>query len=287
MSRPAITIESTLNAATKRLAEVSDSPRLDAEILLAWVLGTPRSYLFTYPEAEVNAETDRNFCVGLSRRLRGEPLAHITGEKEFWSLRLNVSRDTLVPRPETETLVEQALALIPQDRPCRVLDLGTGSGAIAIAIASERPKSKIDAIDSSHLALTVAKENAAAHSIENVRFLEGNWFEPVMDERFDIIVANPPYVRDDDPALDDLSYEPRSALAAGPDGLDAIRGIARDARIVIAANGTLLLEHGLDHQSAVAAILQEHGWVDIRCFHDLAGNARVTAASPNVSSVGV
>ena len=278
-SLPAITIEKTLADAAEKLAEVSDSPRLDAETLLAWVLDAPRNHLFTHPEEELNDESAREFSDVLARRHQGEPVAYITGSKEFWSLLLKVNRDTLVPRPETETLVEQALLLIPRDRPCRILDLGTGSGAIAIAIASERPNCEIVATDASRDALEVAKENAKQHGLDNIRFVEGTWTEPVADKSFDFVVSNPPYVRVGDPALDELRYEPRSALAAGPDGLDAIRRIAEDAGKILAANGTLFLEHGADQQNAVADVLRQNGWTGMECSNDLAGRPRVTKAT--------
>lgn len=277
------TIESVLADATSGLAGISDSPRLDAEILLAWVLGAPRSHLLAHPEEGLRRPLARNFEAAVTRRKAGEPVAYITGSKEFWSLQLKVTADTLVPRPETELLVELALELIPTDQDFRVLDLGTGSGAIAIAIASERPKIEIVATDSNSRALIVARENAAVHSVDNVRFLKGDWITPVRDEHFDFIVTNPPYVRDDDPALRDLKYEPKLALAAGPDGLDAVRLIAKDVRAVIENNGTLLLEHGADQQFAVAAVLQENGWTDIQCLNDLMGHPRVTTASPNIA----
>ena len=277
MSRP-VTIENALSDGTRALSGVSDSPRLDAEALLAWVLRAQRSYLFTHPEEELPGQAATELSAALTRRETGEPIAYITGTKEFWSLELKVSRDTLVPRPETETLVEQALALIPQDAPSRVLDLGTGSGAIAIAIASERAKSMIDAVDVSDAALNIAKENAALHRLQNIRFLQGNWTAPVADQTFDFVVSNPPYVQDDDPALDDLRCEPRSALTAGPDGLDAIRKIAKEARTVIEPDGAILLEHGAEQQDAVATVLQKNGWTDIACTLDLVGHPRVTRA---------
>ncbi|MFQ6003967.1 MAG: peptide chain release factor N(5)-glutamine methyltransferase [Woeseia sp.] len=275
---PATTIEYTLADAVGKLAEVSDSPRLDAETLLAWAIGASRSHLFTHPESALGEAHARRFRDALARRQKGEPVAYITGTREFWSLRLKVTPDTLVPRPETETLVEQALRLIPRDRACRVLDLGTGCGAIAIALASERPDTEIVATDSSGEALNVARENAAQHLLENIQFLEGDWTEPVADQAFDCIVSNPPYVRDDDPALDELRYEPGHALRAGPDGLDAIRMIAEAVPGVTSDNGTLVLEHGADQQGAVGGILQKNGWSDIECFQDISGHPRVTTA---------
>ncbi len=276
---PLATIDTALSDAARALSAVSESPRLDAEALLAWVLGTPRSYLFTHPEEKLGDRPISRFFAAVGRREKGEPVAYITGSREFWSMELNVSRDTLVPRPETEVLVEQALQLIPEDCPYRVLDLGTGSGAIAVAIASERPKSMIDAVDSSSAALEIANENAMLHKLKNIRFLQGNWAEPVADQTFDLIVSNPPYVRDDDPALDKLQYEPQASLTAGADGLDAIRRIAKDAKTVMQRNGSLLLEHGAEQQDAVESVLQRNGWTDIECFMDLAGHPRVTTAN--------
>ncbi|MFQ5546652.1 MAG: peptide chain release factor N(5)-glutamine methyltransferase [Woeseia sp.] len=281
---PATTIENTLADAAKKLAVVSESPALDAETLLAWVLGVSRSHLFAHPGSDLGKESARRFSNALARRHDGEPVAYITGAREFWSLRLRVTPDTLVPRPETETLVEQALSLIPRGRACRVLDLGTGSGAIAIALASERPESEIVATDSSGEALNVARQNAAQHTLVNIHFLEGDWIEPVADEVFEFIVSNPPYVKDDDPALDELRYEPGHALRAGPDGLDAIRNIAEAAPRVISDNGTLILEHGADQRDAVAGILQNNGWSDIECFRDLSGHPRVTTARIKLST---
>lgn len=278
MSLPVITIENAVADAAESLVEVSDSARLDAEALLAWILDVPRSYLFTHPEAALGEEPARDFSDAISRRQQGEPVAYITGAKEFWSLQLKVSSDTLVPRPETETLVEQALLLIPPDHRCRLLDLGTGSGAIAIAIASERPKCEIVATDSSSEALDVAKENAAQYALHNIQFVHGDWTEPVRDQTFDIVASNPPYVRDNDPALDALRFEPQSALAAGFDGMDAIRRIAEDARAIIAADGTLLLEHGADQRDAVNRTLQAFAWTDMKCLQDLSGQPRVTTA---------
>jgi len=272
------TIKSALADAANLIADSSDSPGLDAETLLTSVLNVPRSHLFAHPEEELTGQAAEGFEFAITRRAEGEPVAYITGSKEFWSLQLTVTAATLIPRPETELLVERALLRIPQDRFCRVLDLGTGSGAVAIAIASERSKSTIVATDTNAKALQVARENAAMHNLKNVRFLCGDWTEPVADQTFDIVVSNPPYVRDDDPTLKDLRFEPLEALVAGPDGLDAIRRIAVEARSVLAANGSLFIEHGAEQQDAVAGILRQNGWENIECFADLAGHPRVTTA---------
>jgi release factor glutamine methyltransferase len=205
-------------------------------------------------------------------------MAYITGVKEFWSREFAVSPATLVPRPETETLVNLALREIPRDEERRILDLGTGSGAIAVSIACERPLSQVTAVDVSEEALLVAQENVRALAQGNVECLPGDWTRPVRERTFDVIVANPPYVRADDDALASLRHEPQSALVAGADGLDAIRVLASDCGDILAERGLLLIEHGSDQREAVAALLDEHGWIDIECHNDLAGLPRVTAA---------
>jgi release factor glutamine methyltransferase len=235
--------------------------------------------LFTHPEDTLDSAASQRFFSTVARRRQGEPLAYINGEKEFWSLTLMVSPDTLVPRPETETLVAEALALIPRDTSCDILDLGTGSGAIALAIASERPEAQVVATDLSDAALAIARENARQLDTINISFLPGDWVEPVVGQTFDVIVSNPPYVESGDPALQNLQHEPLGALAAGVDGLEAIRALALQCREIMKPGGTLLLEHGADQQNAVAALLADAGWLDLRCINDLAGKARVTAAT--------
>lgn len=273
-----ITIRDTLADAARRLGALSDCARLDAELLLARALDVPRSYLIAHPEDCPDAAAQARFAAALEERERGVPLAYIVGEKEFWSLSLMVSRATLVPRPDTELLVEKALAVVPRNAVSSLLDLGTGSGAIALAIARERPLANITATDSSAAALAVAAQNARQLDTGNVSFVAGNWTAPVAGQRFDVIVSNPPYIRADDPALAALSHEPVNALVSGADGLDAVRQLARQCASVLANGGTLLLEHGADQRSAVASILSAAGWIDIRCFTDLAGLPRVTRA---------
>ena len=273
-----VKIEVALADAVKRLTAVSDSPRLDAELLLARALDVPRSYLFAHPEDELDTAASMRFSTTIENRAAGEPLAYITGEKEFWSMNLMVTRDTLVPRPETEILVDQALLRIARDAVVRILDAGTGSGAIALAIAKERPLCEVVATDFSAAALAIAKENARQHSLPNIEFLQGDWFEPVAGQLFDVIVTNPPYVPSEDPDLERLKHEPLSALASGADGLDAIRRIAVDAISVIKPGGALLIEHGDEQHAAVAEILVAAGWTDIGVTNDLAGVPRVTTA---------
>lgn len=274
----ALTISAILDDAARRLGTVSDSARLDAELLLARAIDMPRSYLFAHPEEPLDELAVARFEAALGRRLAGEPMAYITGIREFWSLELMVTPDTLVPRPETEVLVDLALREIPRRAEWAVLDLGTGSGAIAIAIAKERPLSRITATDVSAAALEVARQNARQLEIPNIEFLEGDWTAPVSGQRFNVIVSNPPYVRADDEALAALRCEPRDALCAGDDGLDAIRVLARDCRALLEPDGVMLIEHGAEQQDGVAAILREHGWAGIDCHTDHAGLPRVTVA---------
>jgi len=281
-----IRIDEALAQATARLGNFSESPMLDAELLLTQALDVPRSYLFTYPEDTLDAAASDRFFSAVRRREEGEPLAYIHGKKEFWSLSLMVSPDTLVPRPETETLVQEALSVIPRDEHCDVLDLGTGSGAIALAIASERAMAKIVATDISEAAVAIAVENARQLDLIDITFLSGDWIEPVREQKFDVIVSNPPYVQSSDPALKKLQHEPLFALAAGEDGLAAIRVLAVQCCEVIRPGGALFLEHGADQQDAVAAILRQAGWTGIRCINDLAGHPRVTAAIDESRSEG-
>jgi release factor glutamine methyltransferase len=208
-------------------------------------------------------------------------MSYITGTQEFWSRELLVSSATLVPRPETELLVELALRKIPREAEWQILDLGTGSGAIAISIAGERPLCSITATDDSARALNVARENVRQANLANVVCLEGSWTEPLAGRRFNIIVSNPPYVREDDVALRTLTHEPLSALASGEDGLDDIRFLASDCRAILADDGWLMLEHGADQQEGVARILEAAGWIGITCHNDLAGRPRVTVGRRN------
>ncbi len=274
-------LDAAIAGATIRLSHSSESPRLDAEVLLCRTIDMPRSYLFAHPEDELDTLSQERFGDLLARRIAGEPMAYIMGMKEFWSHELFVSPATLVPRPETELLVDLALRNIPRKAEWEILDLGTGSGAIAIAIAGERPLCQVTAVDVSEDALAVARENVRTLSQGNITLELGSWTAPVAGRTFDIIVSNPPYVRSDDVALRALRHEPQSALAAGQDGLDAIRILAADCPAILADRGMLLMEHGAEQASDVAALLKSHGWVDICCHNDLAGLPRVTVARPD------
>ena len=273
-----MTIAAALADASHRLRASSDSARLDAEILLARAINLPRSYLFAHPEDSLDPIALQRLDETIERRLGGMPMAYIAGVREFWSLQLQVSPATLVPRPETELLVELALRRIPRKADWQILDLGTGSGAIAVAIAHERPGCHVTAIDASADALAIAALNVRALDLGNVSCLLGDWVEPVVGRRFEVILSNPPYVAVGDPALESLSAEPELALVSGSDGLDAIRILARDCRTVIADDGMLLLEHGNEQRDAVATILESNGWRDIACFDDYAGRPRATSA---------
>jgi len=275
----ASTIDQIIRQATQQLAAVSPSPRLDAEVLLMLVTGLARTALITRAQEPLLPEHEERLHALLTRRARGEPIAYLTGRREFWSLDLCVTPDVLIPRPETELLVEQTLVHIPEDAEWTVADLGTGSGAIALAIATERPHCRLIATDSSTAALAVARANATRLGIAKVEFRHGEWLKPLAGMRFDVIVSNPPYVRANDPHLTqgDVRFEPESALVAGADGLDAIRRIAVDALSCLRPGGWLLLEHGHDQAQAVRALLESHCYDAVASCRDTAGHERVTA----------
>jgi release factor glutamine methyltransferase len=260
------------------LTGISDTPRLDAEVLLAHVLRQSRSYLYTWPQRTLSCRQRSSFSELLIRRLRGEPLAYLVGQREFWSLPLWVTPATLIPRPETELLVELALERLPFEAPLPVADLGTGSGAIALAIACERPKTKIVATDISHMALTVAKSNAQQLAISNVVFRQGNWCKPLANESFTLITCNPPYLADNDPHLcrSGLHFEPTLALLAGNDGLREIYTIVPQAMAHLQPGGWLLLEHGYDQGEKVFALLQKNNFIEITQHQDAANINRVS-----------
>ncbi|MGN6111507.1 MAG: peptide chain release factor N(5)-glutamine methyltransferase [Luteimonas sp.] len=254
---------------------------VDAALLVAHALGRPRTWLYAHGDDAVDDAT-REACERLvARREAGEPVAYITGRRGFWRFDLRVTPDTLVPRPETELLVELALERLPEGKPLRIADLGTGSGAIALALALERPAARVVAVDASAAALEVARGNARALGIGNVEFREGDWLRPLAGETFDLVASNPPYIALGDPHLDDLRHEPALALTSGADGLDAIRAIVRDAPACLAAGGWLLLEHGLDQGPAVRALLASTGYADVATARDLEQRDRVTLGRYN------
>jgi release factor glutamine methyltransferase len=253
-------------------------PRLEAEILLCHVLGVTRSYLFAWPEKFLTLNQYAQFQALLARRAQGEPIAYLTGHKAFWSLDLQVTENTLIPRPETELLVEQALARLPPDCRDLVIDLGTGSGAIALAIAQERPGCRVLATDKSAAALKVARANAQALGLHRVQFLNSDWWAALGDIKASLIVSNPPYVAVADPHLNqgDVRYEPRSALVGGSDGLADIRQLITQSFDHMVAQGWLLLEHGYDQAEAVRALFEQQAYESVMTYKDLAGLPRVT-----------
>jgi release factor glutamine methyltransferase len=266
----------------RALAQSGLAP-LDAQVLLAHVLGRDRAWLVAHA-GDALARDAMDAFIALARRRRvGEPVAHLTGSREFWGLSLAVSPAVLIPRPETETVVELALARLPEDRAVRVLDLGPGSGAIALAIAHERPRARILATDVCAEALAIARENARRLRIGNVAFVQSDWYTEAASiaraAPFDLIASNPPYVAADDPHLaeGDVRFEPAAALSAGAEGLDAIRVVVAGAREWLAPGGSLVIEHGYDQSARVGELFAAAGFADVTARHDLAGIARVVA----------
>ena len=258
---------------------------VDAQWLLAHALERPRSWLYAHANDIVDAAATQRFAMLVQRRHAGEPVAYLTGRRGFWKFDLQVTPATLIPRPETELLVELALERLPVDRATRLADLGTGSGAIALALASERPLADVLATDASADALVVAQHNARTLQLTNVRFQLGDWCEALGGGRFDLVASNPPYIAGGDPHLQqgDLRHEPAHALASGVDGLDAIRSIVTAAPAHLAGGGWLLLEHGLDQGARVRALLHAAGFVEVSTAHDLEGRDRVTSGRCDTS----
>jgi release factor glutamine methyltransferase len=260
----------------RALAAAGIEPR-EARLLLAEACGFSEASVIAQGDAELPPEIGARFAQMVERRRNGEPIAYIVGRREFYSLPLAVGPPVLIPRPETELLVDLALERISSNAGASVLDLGTGSGAIALAVKRNRPRARVVAVEMSAAALEYAKRNAAKLGLE-IELLHGRWFEPVRGVRFDLIVSNPPYVALEDPHLNqgDLRFEPRYALVAGADGLDEIRDIARNAAQFLNAGGWLLLEHGAGQHEAVQALLAAARFTDITTWPDLAGIARAT-----------
>lgn len=252
---------------------------LEAELLMDAICGISHSQQFSHPEKELTGVQVKQFRSALQRRLSGEPIAHIIGSRGFWDMELRITADVLIPRPDTECLVEQALARIPVDADWQVADLGTGSGAIAIALARERPECEITATDISTSALLIAEENARMLGSENIKFASGMWTQPLQSGDYDMIVSNPPYIRADDLHLEqgDLPAEPIISLVSGEDGLQAIRQIIVDCQENLKPGGWLLLEHGFDQAAEVAKRMLRAGLNEITTYQDYGGNDRVTA----------
>jgi len=272
-----LSIYISLKKAIEQLSN-SDSPRLDAEILLCHILNVTRSYLLAWSEKMLTGNQYAQFQLLLNRRVQGVPIAYLIGSKAFWSFDLQVTKNTLIPRPETELLVEQVLARLPPDSDAQVIDLGTGSGAIALAIAKERPYCRLLATDNATEALQVAQTNAQRLGFHHIKFLHSDWWSALGDIKATIVVSNPPYVAENDRHLTqgDVHHEPRNALVAGVDGLTDIRALVKESLSHLEINGWLLLEHGYDQGEAVQQLFEQQGYQAIETYYDLAGLPRVT-----------
>ncbi|WP_312117788.1 peptide chain release factor N(5)-glutamine methyltransferase [Kosakonia cowanii] len=257
--------------------QASESPRRDAEILLGFVTGKARTFILAFGETPLTDEQQEQLAGLLARRVRGEPVAHLIGEREFWSLPLFVSPATLIPRPDTECLVEQALARLPA-APCRILDLGTGTGAIALALASERPDCQLTAVDLIPEAVALAQRNADHLGIRNIKILQSRWFSALEGQTFSLIVSNPPYIDAQDPHLaqGDVRFEPLSALVAADNGLADLHTLIKDAPRYLLPQGWLLLEHGWQQGAAVREIFARYGWQQVETCRDYGDNERLT-----------
>ncbi|WP_428309415.1 peptide chain release factor N(5)-glutamine methyltransferase [Hydrocarboniphaga sp.] len=270
-----MTIAEALIAGTRHLAPHSDTPRLDAELLLASVLKLSRGALFARTDELVDEDPAQRFDALVQRRADHEPIAYLLGTQGFWTLDLQVNGDVLVPRPETELLVEWAMEILARDKPVRVADLGTGSGAIALAIASERPLAQVSATDVSAAALRIAQANAQRHHLGNLRFAQGSWYT-ALDAGFDLIVSNPPYIAAGDAHLPALKHEPLDALSDHGDGLSCLRDIINGAPPHLLPDGWLLVEHGYDQGAAVRALFEQAGFVGVVTRRDLGRQERAT-----------
>ncbi|ESS71802.1 release factor glutamine methyltransferase PrmC [Methyloglobulus morosus KoM1] len=272
------TLKSTLAEAVSLLQATTESPLLDAELLLCHVLGKDRSYLRAWPDAELNPEQLHAYRALVNDRRQGKPIAYLTGTREFWSRDFHISPDVLIPRPDTELLIELSLALIPTNQPSRIIDLGTGSGIIAITLAAERPAIHVSATDISATALQVAKANAARHQVERIQFCQSHWFDDVPTGKFDLVVSNPPYLASDDEHRQqgDLRFEPLTALVSAQQGLSDIQTIAETARNRLENGGFLLVEHGYNQKEAAQKLFRNLGYHNVQTHHDLSGQPRVT-----------
>jgi release factor glutamine methyltransferase len=277
-NRSTQTIADALHTATALLARSSASARLDAELLLEHVTGLSRTNFRAMPERELPPQAGWSFQQLLKRRLRGEPVAYIRAQQEFWSLLLEVGPAVLIPRPETELVVERVLAHVDADSPTRIADLGTGSGAIALAVASERPRAHVLGVELSRDALQIASRNTGRLQLTNVALAQGSWFAPLAGQRFDVIASNPPYVghNDADLAEDVRRYEPEVALYSGPTGLEVLELLVKEAPAYLQPGGWLVLEHGWKQAAAVRNRLVRSGFAHVRSHADLAGHERVT-----------
>lgn len=276
-----LSVREALQSAREQLSgpHIEDAV-FEAQVLLCHCLGKDRSWLYAWPEYELENEPLEQFLSLVNQRIKGAPIAYITGTREFWSMPLQVNKHTLIPRPDTEILVEYVLNNTPES-PIKALDLGTGTGAIALALAKEHPRWQISATDISKEALATATQNADKLRLKNIQFFQGHWFEALPSgSEFEVIVSNPPYIRENDEHLKqgDLRYEPISALASGEDGLNDIRQIVKNAHYYLKNNGLLVIEHGYDQAKEVREILRKAGMRDVFSQQDYAGNDRISGA---------
>jgi release factor glutamine methyltransferase len=276
-------IKTVIAHTANTLSSHSDSPLLDAEVLLGFVLGKPRTYLRAWCDNTLTDQQLAAFAKLIEQRQQGIPIAYLTGTREFWSRDFMVTAEVLIPRPDTELLIELGLALIPHNQAVKVIDLGTGSGIIAVTLAAERPKARIIAVDASLAALAVARRNAEHHQLTNIEFYQSDWFTNVPMSQFDLVISNPPYIDPDDEHLQqgDVRFEPKTALIAANHGLSDIQIIAANARSYLKPTGHLLIEHGYNQASQVQAIFNALAYDKVQSYKDLSGNNRVTYGQKN------
>ncbi|MGD8803289.1 MAG: peptide chain release factor N(5)-glutamine methyltransferase [Gammaproteobacteria bacterium] len=274
------TIKQALADARHQLRAASPSPAVDASVLLCHVLECPHSHLIAWPDKVLNRQQAHDFDTLVQQRIAGQPVAYLTGEKEFWSLSLKVTTDVLIPRPETETLIEFVLENFSGRTGMKIADVGTGSGAIACALAAEHPQWVILATDVSAAALDIARFNASLHNLENITFAQGDWLNALGDKDFDLIISNPPYIANNDTHLaeGDVRFEPQAALTSGENGMDAITLLTQQSGDYLVHDGWLVVEHGYDQQQPVFERFSEAGFTRITQLPDLAGQPRMTAA---------
>lgn len=272
-------IQQALQYGEQQLAKTSPSAALDAQVLLSYVLQCNSAYLFTWPEKNLENKPLEKYQALIQQRQHGTPVAHLTGQREFWSLNLNVNDSTLIPRPETETLIEFILKKFSNEKNLKLLDIGTGTGAIAIALATEKPRWNISACDISEQAIQLAKKNSKQHHTDNISFIQSDWFSNINDKDFNVIVSNPPYIANDDIHLSqgDVRFEPKNALTSGETGMDDIEYLCLHAKQYLLNPGYLIVEHGYDQEQAVSECFTKNNYIDIEQRQDLSGHTRMTS----------